>query len=215
MTNAPLTFVANRESNQYLTVFDGETLSLLENVSTKVAQAALQAIQSGQPVAAAMGDKAMTIPAADITRVRTAEHDDFVQVRYTKAGAEKHYVVAMPGIEQQLALVRAIGATLPQAVEVRGPIPMAQALIGPGFATICVVGATGVFVMLARDVASGVEIDTTGRRAGMKMLIAKVLDVIGMPGVIGIGAVALAAALFWGYQRIKSPPILTTFERPA
>lgn len=215
MNNSPLTFVANRESNQYLTVFDGETLSLLENVSAKVAQAALQGIQSGQPVAEAMGDKAMTIPAADITRVRTAEHDDFVQVRYTKAGAEKHYVVAMPGIEQQLALVRAIGATIPKAEEVRGPIPVAQALIGPGFATICVVGATAVFVMLARDVASGAEIDTSGRRGGMKLLIANVLDVIGMPGVIGIGAVALAATLFWGYQRIKSPPILTTFERPA
>lgn len=161
-----------------------------------------------------MGDKAMTIPAADITRVRTAEHDDFVQVRYTKAGAEKHYVVAMPGLEQQLALVRAIGATLPKAEEVRGPIPMAQALIGPGFATICVVGATVVFVMLARDVASGAEIDTSGRRTGMKILIAKVLGVIGMPGVIGIGAIALAAPLFWGYQRIKSPPMLTTFERP-
>ena len=47
------------------------------------------------------------------------------------------------------------------------------------------------------------------------MMIAKVLDTIGFAGVIGIGVVALAATLFWGYQRIKSPPMLTTIERPA
>lgn len=188
--------------------------NLLENVSGKVARTAVEAINGGQPVAAAIGEKAMAIPVSEITRVRTAEHDDFVQVRFTKAGAEKHHVVAMPGLDEQLALVRAIGATIPNAQEVRGPIPAAQALIGPGFATLCVVGATTVFLMLAREVASGEEIDTSGRRGGLKLLIAKVLDFIGQSGVIGIGVLALAGALFWGYKRMKSPPILTTFERP-
>ncbi len=92
----------------------------LRNVSGKVARTALEAIQGGQTIAAAMGEKAVVIPAADITRVRTAEHDDFVQVRYRKAGAEKHFVVAMPGHKEQLELVRAIGATLPGAQEVSG-----------------------------------------------------------------------------------------------
>ena len=215
MSIQPLTFVADRESNQYVTIFDGETLHLLENVSGKVARTALEAIKGGQPVAAAMGEKAMAIPASDITRVRTAEHDDFVQVRFTKAGAEKHHVVAMPGLDEQLALVRAIGATIPDAEEVRGPIPVVLALIGPGLATLGVVGVTTVFLMLAKDVAAGEEIDTSGRRGGLKLLIAKVLDVIGPSGVIGIGVLALAGALFWGYKRMKSPPILTTFERHA
>jgi len=215
MSNGPMVFVADRQSNQYVTVFDGDTLHLLENVSGKVARAALEAINSGQPVATALGEKATAIPASDITRVRTAEHDDFVQVRYTKAGAEKHYVVAMPGHDQQLMLVRAIGATLPGAQEVRGPIPVAQALIGPGFASLVVVGATTVFLMLAKEVASGKEIDTSGRRGGLKLMIAKVLDTIGPGGVIGIGVLALAATLFWGYRRIKSPPMRTTFERSA
>jgi hypothetical protein len=210
-----LTFLADRQSSQYVTVFDGETLYLLEDVSNKVARTALEAIQNGQEVAVSLGEKAISIPVADITRVRTAEHDDFVQVRYTQSGAEKHYVVAMPGHDEQLALVRAIGAKLPKAQEVRGPIPVAQALIGPGFATLGVVGVTTVFLMLARDVAAGVEIDTSGRRAGMKILIANVLDKIGTTGVIGIGVLALAGALFWGYKRAKSPPILTTWERPA
>lgn len=210
-----LTFLADRQSSQYVTVFDGETLFLLEDVSNKVARTALEAIQKGQEVAVSLGEKAISIPMADITRVRTAEHDDFVQVRYTQSGAEKHYVVAMPGLDEQLALVRAIGVKLPKAQEVRGPIPVAQALIGPGFATLGVVGVTTVFLMLARDVAAGVEIDTSGRRAGMKILIANVLDKIGTTGVIGIGLLALAGSLFWGYKRAKSPPILTTWERPA
>lgn len=85
--------------------------------------------------------------------------------------------------------------------------------IGPGVATLGVIGVTTVFLMLARDVASGAEIDTSGRRGGLKLLIAKVLDVTGPSGVIGIGVLALAGTLFWGYKRIKSPPILTTFER--
>ncbi len=215
MTMQQLTFVADRESNQYVTIFDGETLYLLENVSGKVARTALDAIKGGQSVSAALGEKAMVIPASDITRVRTAEHDDFVQVRFMKSGAEKHYVVAMPGINEQLALVRAIGATIPNASEVRGPIPVVQALIGPGFASVCVIGVTTVFLMLAKEVASGEEIDTSGNRGGLKLMIAKVLDVIGMSGVIGIGVLALAGTLFWGYKRIQSPPILTTFERTA
>lgn len=121
----------------------------------------------------------------------------------------------MPGHDEQLALVRAIGATMAGAEEVRGPVPVLQALIGPGFATLVVVGATTVFLMLAREVASGEEIDTSGRRGGMKLMIAKVLDTIGSGGVIGIGVLALAITLFWGYQRVKSPPMLTTFERSA
>lgn len=124
-------------------------------------------------------------------------------------------VTTRSGHDEQLALVRAIGAKLPKAQEVRGPIPVAQALIGPGFATLGVVGVTTVFLMLARDVAAGVEIDTSGRRAGMKILIANVLDKIGTTGVIGIGLLALAGALFWRDKRAKSPPILTTWERPA
>ncbi len=214
MSNQLLTFVADRESKKFLTVFDGEILYLLEDVSGKVARAAIESVEEGEPLAEAMGDKAITIPASDITRVRTAEHDDFVQVRFTKGGAEKHHVVAMPGLDEQLTLVRAVGATIPGAEEVSGPIPVAQALIGPGFATLCVIGITTVFLMLAKDVASGEEIDTSGRRGGMKLLIAKVLDVTGEAGVIAIGVLALAGALFWGYKRVKSPPILTTFERP-
>ncbi|MEZ6124139.1 MAG: hypothetical protein R3C49_13325 [Planctomycetaceae bacterium] len=215
MSSAPLVFVAERESNRYVTVFDGETLYLLENVSGKVARTAVESLNAGQSAAEALGEKAMTIPASEMTRIRTAEHDDFVQVRFNKAGAEKHHVVAMPNLEDQLALVRAVGATFPDVEEQQAPIPVLQALIGPGFATVCVVGATTVFLMLARDVAAGVEIDTSGRRGGLKLLLAKILDVIGPSGVIGIGALALAGSLYWGYQRFKSPPILTTFERSA
>ena len=215
MGHQPLTFVADRQSKQYVTVFDGETLHLLEDVSGKVARTALEAIKNGQSVAVAMGDKATAIPASVITRVRTAEHDDFVQVRYTKAGAEKHYVVAMPGHDEQLSLVRAIGGTMPNTLEVRGPVPLVLALLGPGFATLGIVGATIVFLMLARSVAAGDEIDTSGRRGGLKLIIAKVLDTIGPAGVIAIGLLALAGTLVWGYRRLKSPPIRTTFERSA
>ncbi len=92
---------------------------------------------------------------------------------------------------------------------------MALALIGPGFASLVAIGATVVFVMLAKDVAAGEAIDASGRDGALKLLIAKVLDVIGMSGVLAIGGLALAGTLFWGYKRIKSPPILTTYELPA
>ena len=84
-----LTFVAERESSRYVTVFDGESLYCLEDVSGKVARNAMEALNAGQPADKALGEKAMVIPATDITRIRTAEHDDFVQVRFTKAGSEK------------------------------------------------------------------------------------------------------------------------------
>lgn len=71
---------------------------------------------------------------------------------------------------------------------------------------LVVIGATTVFLMLAKEVASGGEIDTSGRRGRMKLMIAKVLDTIGSGGVIGIGVLALAITLFQGYQRMKSPP---------
>ena len=104
---------------------------------------------------------------------------------------------------------------MPKAQEVSGHIPVAQALIGTGVATLGVVGVTTVFLMLAHDVASGAEIDTSGRRGGLKLLIAKVLDVIRPGGVMEIGVLPLAGASFWGYKGMKSPPILTTFERAA
>ena len=41
----------------------------------------------------------MVIPASDVTRIRTAEHDHFAQVRSTGDAAEQHHVVAMPGLQ--------------------------------------------------------------------------------------------------------------------
>ena len=85
-----LTFVAERESSRYVTVFDGESLYCLEDVSGKVARNATEALETGQSPHEALGDKAMVVPAADITRIRTAEPVSPLQLweRMREAGLE-------------------------------------------------------------------------------------------------------------------------------
>ena len=218
MTNestTPQVYVADRESNQYVTALHENVLYLLEDVSKKVARTAMESVSGGGSVAAAMGEKAIVIPVESVTKLVTAQHDDFVRVWYSKDGAEKVHVVAMDGHDEQIALMRSMASSIPDAKESEGPIPVWQAIIGPGLTSLGIIAATIVFLVLANDVASGDEIDTSGRRGGMKLLIANVLGTIGPIGVLAIGALALAGSSFWIYKRVQSPPIRTTIERPA
>lgn len=213
--SSALLYVADRESNQYLTVLQDNVLYLLENVSKKVARAAIESISGGASAEDAFGDKAIVIPVEDVSKVMTAEHDDTVKVWHTADGTEKKHTIAMDGHEEQLALMRAMAAVIPGAKESEEPIPVIQAIIGPGLTSLGIIAGTIVFLVLANDVASGNEIDTSGRRGGLKRILAKILDVLGPTGVIVVGVLALAGSLFWTYRRIQSPPTRTTIEFPA
>lgn len=210
----PQVYVAERESSRYVTAFHDHVLYLLENVSGKVSRAAIEAIPE-RGVAEAFGEKAIIIPASTVTRMITAEHDDTVKLWYDLDGVEKKHVIAMDGHEEQLALMRSIAESIPDAKESAEPVPVWQAIIGPGLTSLGIIAATIVFLVLANDVASGEEIDTSGRRGGTKKLLANVLGAIGPVGVGVIGGLALAGALFWLYKRVKSPPIRTVIERVA
>ncbi|QDU11860.1 hypothetical protein [Gimesia aquarii] len=215
MTNestGPQIYVTDRESKQYVAVLHENALYLLEDVSKKVAQTAIKSISDGGPVVDALGDKAIIIPVDSVTKMTTAQHDDFVKVWYSKDGAEKKHVVAMESHDEQIALMRSMASAIPSAKESEEPIPVIQAIIGPGLTSLGIIGGTILFFVLANDVASGNEIDTSGRRGGLKLIIAKVLGALGPTGVIAIGVLALAGSLYWVYKRVQSPPIRTTIE---
>lgn len=208
-------YVAERENSRYLTAFADDTLYVLEDVNGKVARTTVEAISSGGSVAGAFGDKAIAIPIDKVTKLTTAQHEDFVKVTYSRGAGEKTHSVAMDGHDEQIALMRSMAAAMSDATESEEPIPVLQAIIGPGLTSVGIIAVTLLFLALANDVASGNEIDTSGRRGGMKLLLANLLGTVGPAGVCAIGGLALAGALFWTYKRVQSPPVRTTIARSA
>lgn len=66
---------------------------------------------------------------------------------------------------------------------------------------------TFVFYMAAADMAEGEEVDVSGRRGGMKRLVAWLIGLIGPTGVLIFGAILIAICFAVLIMRAADPPI--------
>lgn len=69
---------------------------------------------------------------------------------------------------------------------------------------------TFVFYLAADEMAGGEEPEIQGRRSGLKALVAWLINVVGTTGVLVVGGICLAIAVFVLVKRIVDPPILMT-----
>lgn len=211
MGNAlPYIHVADREGNKYLTVFDGKRLTVLENVSGKVANGAIEKLQQGAEPIDAFGAGAKMFDCQAMKKLATAEHEDNVALWYTEGEKTKKFTVAMDGYPEQIKLMDLIAAEIPNAQKSEEPIPVWQAIIGPGLTTAAIVAGTAVFATIAAD--PDPDFNPAGRRAGMKRLLMWLTQTLGVTGIIAIGAVLSLGTLFWLFKRASSPPVKTVIE---
>lgn len=208
----PFIHVADREGSKYLTVYDGKSLTLLENVKAKVANSSVAQLQEGVAPLDALGSKSKVFSCQSIKKLVTAEHEDNVALWYTDGDKEKKYTVAMDGYPEQIKLMELIGKSMPDAKRSEEPVPVWQAIIGPGLTTVGIVAGTALFAYLAADPESA-DYEPTGRRRGMKRLLIWLTQTLGTSGIIAIGVILLLGALVWMYKRISSPPVKTVIER--
>jgi hypothetical protein len=151
---------------------------------------------------------------ADIQTVETAETGEFVKLKYLKDGVVKSFPILLKEYADRSNLVDALALAMgPNAKKSQERLSIPMSIIGPGITALGAIVVTGIFLMALADPEGGENYEGTGKGAGMKRLMASLLLKVGPGGVIGIGAIVLAGALFWMYRRIKNPPIKTVLSR--
>ena len=208
-------WTTSREGNVYVTILKDDVISVLENVSKKIAAAAIESIQSSGTLDASK-TKIRSFPVADIQSAETAQTGEFVKIKYREEGKDKNFSILMEQYSDREQLMNALaGSSGAPFTKTEEPLSLPMAIIGPGALAAGAVVVTGIFLMALSDPEGGEDYQGTGRGSGMKKLLARVVLALGPAGIIGIGSLVLVAALIWMYFRIKNPPLKTILKRTA
>lgn len=206
-------WTTSREGNVYVTILKDDAISVLENVSKKIAATAIESIQTTGQLDAGTS-KVRSFSISEIQSAETAQTGEFVKIKYREDGKDKNFPILMENYSDREQLIKALaGAHGTPFIKTEEPLSLPMAIIGPGALAAGALVVTGIFLMALADPEGGEDYQGTGRGAGMKKLMARFLLTLGPAGVIGIGSVVLGAALFWMYLRIKNPPTKTMLKR--
>lgn len=79
--------------------------------------------------------------------------------------------------------------------------------------TVIAGGFTALMYLAASDIASGKDVDTSGRKSFFKKILVGIIDTIGATGVLLIGGGLTLLFLYQLIQKLKSPPLLIRMKR--
>lgn len=74
-------------------------------------------------------------------------------------------------------------------------------------------GFTALMYFVANDMASGKDIDTSGRRSLYKKIMVGIIDLIGATGVLILGGAITLFFIYQLVQNLKNPPTLIRMKR--
>ncbi len=145
-----------------------------------------------------------TINIADIQKIEFNEKSESFIIHYDKAGKTKKEGFTLDNQEYRSELVESIAnlKTLNKEVTEESKIqPLLLNLLG----IIVIGGLTWVFRGIAIDAQNGIEFEATGRRSGIKNLLASGAEMLGPTGVLLVGLAGVAYVAYLAYNRYNKP----------
>ncbi len=130
-----------------------------------------------------MGDaktRIRSFAVSDIQSAETAQTGEFVKIKYREDGKDKSFSILMEQYSDREQLMNSLtacsGANFVKTVK---PLSLPMAIIGPSGLAVGAVVVTGLFLMALADPEGGKDYQGTGRGAGMKKLLARLLLTLG------------------------------------
>ncbi|MEM6343898.1 MAG: hypothetical protein AAF927_08460 [Bacteroidota bacterium] len=158
-----------------------------------------------------MLESVKVIPLHKVTLVKYNEKQASIQIRYEKDGKEKSESVTLDDASLQEAIVSEIGQVNNLNRSVAEESKM-QPLLLNILALVLIPVFTWVARGMAIDAQNGIEYQATGRRSGLKQLLASAVEFIGPTGVLILGLLGFAYMGYRTYQRYTKPAAEVTFS---
>ena len=152
------------------------------------------------------------IPSNAIKALKCNQKDSNLLIEYTnESNSEKTLTAEFDSTEKRAILaedIAAIHSLSKNETEENKNTPL--------FAKLAVIGITifitGIEYYIACDIQNGIEYEATGRRAGMKLLMAKIAEILGPIGVIIAGLAVVGYIGYFAYDRYKNPAMVVEYK---
>lgn len=161
-----------------------------------------------------LGDDATVLPLDALLEVKTHQHDEVIDVFYRDDdGKRVQQSFAFAGIQLRDEALDVLRQRLGWELTTK-QLSFLQAGIWPAFTLALLALFTFGFTVAAREMAAGSDVKAkgTGRKSLIADLLLWVVNLIGVWGVLLIGALAMAGAGYWLYVRVRRPPIRVTLK---
>jgi hypothetical protein len=195
----------------------GDEVHRIEVTGNKVSQEVpriIEALQRGQEPARVGANSVQTIPLASIAQTRVSPGQDDVEFR---AGGENGTKLSFSiGDNKAGEIAWAVLARTGRSFrEEKQDITAVEAVLPPMIVGAIIGFFWAMFYLTAGDIESGKEVNTTGRRGLQKQLIAQVAGMLGVNGLLILGAVLLLWILGWATMRVVRRPQRTVWQAEA
>jgi hypothetical protein len=177
-------------------------------------QDAKSRIEQGESPLNLFGDKATMIPYFSIQKIKLEENDEDIEIGYKGEKDTKSKTLGPADKAAQQEILAEIQSHLGDgftSMTEKYSLPRAAF---PSLMTLSVfIIITNMLYGAAAEIATGVEMEITGRRRGLKKLFVWILDLIGPTGVLIIGGNFMLFAILALVKRIKEPTVVTTIKQ--
>ena len=151
------------------------------------------------------------IPISSIKRLKYNEKDSTFAIQFLKGEKVKNHTVLLENsalrepVVDELASIKGLKKEV--TVESRN-----KALAWNLIPLLLVPLVTSGFWLVAKDAQNGKEYHATGRNAGMKQLIANLVESIGPTGVVVIGIIVFLIVVYFVYKRFTQPANIVIYQ---
>lgn len=156
-----------------------------------------------------LGQERIVIPLDRIIMVSTNEHTKYLTIRYKKEKLPSlqsvHFASQTDRNEFFTVLQEKLQPKFERTTKEINPL---LAMIMPIGAATVVIWFTYLLYGAALEARARGGITVMGRFQAIKLIIAKLIIVIGPTGVVILGAILIALVLVWTFKRMKKPPIM-------
>ena len=176
----------------------------------QVARAAALVTAAGAAVKTAMPG-AEELPFAKISKIETNRHRTDLNIHHHNGTRETIKNIDFDNAATRDRAFESLRRRLgPKFRKDEVQYGLGRAMLAPIVTALAFAGVTWFLMGAAQELRDGVEARTSGRNALIKSLFVLVLNVLGPTGVVIVGVLFVAAALWWLVARIKNPPLMAT-----
>ena len=156
-----------------------------------------------------------TINVREVSEISYNEKDYGFTIHHTIGGKTKKQSITLDNVDQREPIVSSL-ASLKEFKKSVSEESKLQPLLLNLLVVVLIPAGTWIFRGMAIDAQNGEEYVATGRRSGLKNLLASAVEAIGPTGVVAIGAVGMLYMLYKTYNRYNNPAsdVKYTKEQP-
>ncbi len=202
------------EKRAVILALRGDEIHCLEvtgNKARKEAARILGALQEGQEPSTLGANSSSALKVGSIGRAQVCEDNTLVE--FHPEGENGKPVKFASGDKKGAEIIRSVLARAGRPYrEEKQDITAVEAVLPPIIIGVIVGFVWTMIYWTAGKIASGENVEVSGRRRGLQQMFVWVAEMLGLNGTLAVGAVLLLAIIGWATMRVVRRPQRTVWQ---